>query len=137
MSKKYSEKTCPVCGNVSRRRGLHCSQTCVAKPKRDKKIKEWLNGNHNGMRGKTSTAYWIKSYMIEQHGENCVKCGWGKINPHTNKVPIELNHIDGDFTNNRPENLELICPNCHSLTDSYKGANKKEGRPRNKYYRGL
>jgi len=39
--------------------------------------------------------------------------------------------------NNKIENLEIICPNCHSLTDSYKGANKKEGRPRSKYYRGL
>jgi hypothetical protein len=53
------------------------------------------------------------------------------------KIPIELSHKDGNFMNNKIDNLELICPNCHSLTDSYKGTNKKEGRPRSKYYRGL
>lgn len=137
MPGKYSLKTCPTCGNTSSRRGLYCSQTCVSKPKRDEKIKLWLEGKHNGMRGKTSTAYWIKDYMIEQYGEKCMKCDWKERNPHTGKTPIELNHIDGDHTNNKPENLELLCPCCHSLTDSYKGANKKSGRPRNKYYRGL
>jgi hypothetical protein len=89
------------------------------------------------MRGKTSTARWVKRYLIEQRGEKCEKCGWGKQNPHTGSVPIELSHKDGNFTNNRIDNLELICPNCHALTDSYKGANKKAGRPRSKYYRGL
>jgi len=133
----YSEKTCPTCGKKSRRRGTYCSQTCVAKPKRDEKIKQWLEGNHNGMRGKTQTAKWIKKYMIDTFGEKCMKCGWDERNPHTKNVPIELSHKDGDFTNNDINNLELICPNCHSLTDSYKGANKKKGRPRNKYYRGL
>lgn len=101
------------------------------------KIKSWLNGENNGMRGKTSTAYWIKKYLIEIRGEKCEKCNWSEVNIYTSKIPIELSHIDGDFTNNRIENLELLCPNCHSLTDSHKGANKKKGRPRSKYYRGL
>ena len=137
MPKVYSEKTCPTCGLKSRRRGVYCSQTCVAKPKRDQKIKLWLEGNHNGMRGKTSTAYWIKQYMVETNGEKCMCCGWSERNPRTGKIPIEINHKDGNFMNNKIENLEILCPNCHSLTDNYKGANKKEGRPRNKYYRGL
>jgi hypothetical protein len=137
MPGKYSEKTCPCCGKISRRRANFCSQTCVAKVKRDKKIEDWLNGNHEGMRGKTQTAKWIRDYMIEVSGEKCMSCGWSERNPHTGKVPIELSHKDGNFMNNKIENLEIICPNCHSLTDSYKGANKKEGRPRSKYYRGL
>lgn len=137
MSGVYSEKECPTCGKKSRRAGQFCSQTCVAKPKRDQKIKSWLSGEHSGMRGKTSTAYWIKQYIIDENGEKCMKCGWNEKNTFTGKVPIELSHIDGDFTNNVPDNLELLCPNCHSLTESYKGANKKSGRPRSKYYRGL
>ena len=115
----------------------YCSPQCQNAYQTKPKIEAWLKGTHTGMRGKTSTAYWIKRYLIEQRGEQCEKCGWGKRNTHTGKIPIELSHIDGDFTNNKIENLELICPNCHSLTDSYKGANKKSGRPRSKYYRGL
>jgi 5-methylcytosine-specific restriction endonuclease McrA len=36
---------------------------------------------------------------------------------------MQLHHRDGDGTNNRLENLELICPNCHSQTDTYGGRN--------------
>ena len=115
----------------------YCGFKCQNSHQTKSKVKLWLEGKHDGMRGKTSTAHWIKQYLINNRGEKCEKCGWGIRNPYTKKIPIELNHIDGDFTNNKIENLELICPNCHALTPSYKGANKKVGRPRSKYYRGL
>ncbi|MGV8961879.1 MAG: HNH endonuclease signature motif containing protein [Candidatus Saccharimonadaceae bacterium] len=38
-----------------------------------------------------------------------------------------MDHIDGDSQNNTEINLRLICPNCHSLTESYRGANKGKG----------
>jgi predicted HNH restriction endonuclease len=57
-----------------------------------------------------------------------MQCGWDKINLHTNKVPIELEHIDGNSTNNELSNLKLLCPNCHSLTSTYKALNKGNGR---------
>jgi 5-methylcytosine-specific restriction endonuclease McrA len=41
-----------------------------------------------------------------------------------NSIPLELEHIDGNSSNNKLENLELLCPNCHSLTDTYRGKNK-------------
>jgi hypothetical protein len=137
MPNTFSIKKCPNCGNESRRPNIPCSKKCSNDLKRKEKIQAWLDGKHDGMRGKTATAYWIKQYLIELRGEKCETCGWAERNKYTNKVPIELSHKDGDFTNNKLENLELSCPNCHSLTDSYKGANKKSGRPRSKYYRGL
>ena len=57
-----------------------------------------------------------------------MECGWGEENPKTNKVPIELEHIDGNSNNNELSNLKLLCPNCHSLTPTYKGANRGNGR---------
>ena len=36
---------------------------------------------------------------------------------------LQLHHIDGDRTNNSPENLTFLCPNCHSQTDSFAGKN--------------
>jgi hypothetical protein len=43
---------------------------------------------------------------------------------------VEVEHIDGDWQNNNPENLILLCPNCHSLTPTYRGLNRGRGRAR-------
>lgn len=51
---------------------------------------------------------------------------WSKINPYTNTLPLEIDHIDGNSENNSEDNLRLICPNCHSST--YRGANRGHGR---------
>lgn len=39
-------------------------------------------------------------------------------------IPLELHHIDGNNQNNNLSNLTLLCPNCHALTDNYRGKNK-------------
>ncbi|MFF1338697.1 HNH endonuclease [Streptomyces sp. NPDC058290] len=43
-------------------------------------------------------------------------------------LPLEVDHLDGDWRNNVPENLRLLCPNCHSTTDTYRG--RAKGHPR-------
>ena len=53
----------------------------------------------------------------------CASCGletW-----LDNKIPLEMDHINGDRRDNRLENLRLLCPNCHALTSTYRGKNKK------------
>lgn len=40
------------------------------------------------------------------------------------KINLEVNHIDGDFTNCLLINLEFLCPNCHSQTSKYKNYGK-------------
>ena len=41
-------------------------------------------------------------------------------------IPLELHHIDGDRTNNKIENYQLLCPNCHAFTDSYREKNSRK-----------
>ena len=54
--------------------------------------------------------------------------GFAEVNPITGKVPLEIDHVDGDCYNNRPENLVVLCPNCHSLTPTFRALNKASGR---------
>ena len=63
---------------------------------------------------------------------------WSEVRTlHPNKfVLLEKlkEHIDGNYMNNKEENLILLCPNCHSLTQTYKGANRNHGRQGRKKY---
>lgn len=61
-----------------------------------------------------------------------MKCSECPITDTYNGKPISLqvHHIDGDNSNNELDNLALLCPNCHSQTDSYCG--KKNKKPSNK-----
>ena len=62
----------------------------------------------------------------------------GREKPYTKNIPLEIEHKDGNYKNNKEENLILLCPNCHSLASTYKGANINHGRKkRSKYYIGL
>lgn len=56
----------------------------------------------------------------------CELCGWAQISPD-GRIPVELDHVNGDHSENRLENLWVLCPNCHSLQATDRGKNKKVG----------
>jgi hypothetical protein len=91
-------------------------------------IGRWKAGLEDGMHGKMSTSSHIRRYLFEKYDSQCAKGGWGEVNSYTGKVPLEIEHIDGNYMNNWGENLLLLCPNCHSLTRTAKGANRGNGR---------
>lgn len=41
-------------------------------------------------------------------------------------IPLELHHIDGDRTHNELSNYQLLCPNCHAMTENYRGKNSRK-----------
>lgn len=65
----------------------------------------------------------------------CVKCGREE---GENRVKLQVDHISGVSNDNRLENLRLLCPNCHSLTDTYRARNMAEMRCnlRKDFYKG-
>ena len=128
-------KHCENCGNeLSGNQERFCSHKCHLEFDHKKYIERWLNGEENGMKGEYGLSSHIKRYLLEKHNYCCEKCNWGEVNEHTHTIPLEIHHIDGDYTNNKEENLQVLCPNCHSLTETYKAHNKKGRTGREKYY---
>ena len=103
---------------------------CKTEYEHSEYIKKWKNGEVDGGKGKADVSNHVRKYMFEKHDCKCEKCGWGEKNLMTNKVPLEIHHINGDCKDNREENLQLLCPNCHSLTENYGNLNKKTSKRR-------
>lgn len=112
----------------------YCDNQCQADYQYKEWIIRWKNGQETGLKGDYGISNHLKRYLFKKFDNKCCQCGWGKTNTYSNTIPLEVDHIDGDFRNNAENNLRLLCPNCHSLTETYKGANKGQGRKKRKKY---
>ena len=114
---------CIECGeSLKRSSKKYCSNKCQGLFLRKKTFSEIESGKISFHEDR------FKDYMIHKHGAKCMECGWNKVNQYTGKVPIQLEHVDGNSENNSLINLKLLCPNCHTLTKTWGGANKGNGR---------
>lgn len=118
------------CGRkVSQPTGKSFSNKCQQEFEYREYISRWKAGLESGSRGIIGlVSRHIKRYLMEKYGDRCSSCGWAKRHSLTNSVPLEVNHINGNWLDNREENLALLCPNCHSLTPNYRNLNKGNGR---------
>lgn len=107
---------CLSCGlECGKPEAKYCSKVC----QQDYKLKQLVESGEASSRT-------LKRYLIKTYGNVCFNC---KIDKWNNKeIVMELEHIDGNSENNNLDNLSLLCPNCHSQTPTFKGANKGNGR---------
>lgn len=129
-------KRCLNCDSyVNYKGGKYCSFSCSTEHRKLSVISAWLNGTFDGSRPQSlELSRTIRNFLLSeanyrcQSPDCCVPGGWSQINPTTGKVPLEIDHIDGDSTNNSPSNLIVLCPNCHSLTPTFRALNKNSKR---------
>lgn len=68
----------------------------------------------------------MRKYLAEDRGYACEVCGISKW--QDKQITLHVDHVDGNPADDRPENVRLICPNCHSQTPFLGAANKGRGR---------
>ena len=131
------KRKCKNCGSELKERHqiYFCCSECFSEYKKNQYIKKWKNGEINGVVGEYGISKTIRTFLLEKADYHCELCGWCKKNEFTGKIPLEIHHKDGNFLNNKEENLQVLCPNCHSLTETYKSHNKRGRKFRKKYYK--
>jgi hypothetical protein len=97
----------------------YCSRDCFNQAKKSFTFTKLLDG-------KIKDRSTIKRHFLSEYGQRCQSC---QLEEWLGKpIPLEVDHIDGNAGNNDFNNIRLLCPNCHGLTDTWKGRNKGNGR---------
>ena len=125
---KSATHLCKQCGKVISAKSMFCNDKC--------KI---LHKKHNAMftfkdklaKNTPISKESVRYYLLISREYKCNRCKlseWLKL-----PIPLEVHHKDGNYKNNNDDNLELLCPTCHSITDNYRGKNRGNGRGEYKY----
>ncbi|MGW7369138.1 HNH endonuclease signature motif containing protein [Streptomyces sp. NPDC054841] len=83
---------------------------------------------HDSKRRRTKTVHLRRALFEIGVPEQCARCGTGPVwlgKPMT----LEIDHINGDWSDDRAENLRLLCPNCHAITTTWCRGGKRRPRP--------
>lgn len=125
-SMRYAASLCGMAFSTFKRRAIKLGVyktnqggVGIVKKQRSDRIstQSILDGNHPEYE-----TYKLKLRLINEGyiEDKCSICGWDKKPDSAKYTPCELDHINGNPHDHRLENLRLICPNCHSLTPTYR-----------------
>ena len=156
MNKKTITLTCPICQKVfekdayeykrhKRKREdyvFFCSRACSTKyankasteyhaKNAEEYIKAWLAGKKPGHyvgSNNNKLREYVRTYLFEEADYKCSRCGFSGENEVTGNTILQIHHKDGNSENSSKENLEVLCPNCHAMTDTFMNLNAGSGR---------
>jgi len=140
-------KHCRHCGEVIPRKKCYCNTECNLAYRRkvsNERVLDHLIRNEKELSiglieaedTKKMSSRRIRNFLLRTRERKCSCCQQTHWLDH--EIPLEVDHANGNSSDNSPENLRLICPNCHALTPTYKGKNRGNGRAkrRERYHQG-
>ena len=109
-----------------------CSNSCQMNANLQESFEAWISGQAGCVGIKR-----LRRLVEKRDGYSCSSCGIDEWNG--SRISLEVEHKDGDSSNNSPSNVCFLCPNCHSQTETFKVKNKGNGRHarRERYSMGL
>ncbi len=128
---RQTRALCTKCGVSSRlsNNNSEC-KTC----RKETIVEKWLSGDNSVTLNRSrstglpvDTKSFVKRYLISTRGDKCEVCGWDEKAPGDRSI-IQMDHVNGNCFDNRPENLKLLCPNHHAMTETYGSKNRGSGR---------
>src|SRR5687768_8131976 len=116
-------KQCLGCGRelTKRSQKVYCSLRCQHSSNRARRTAQWLRTGVAS--GGTTAAHYVRQHILDEQDGCCAICGivdeWNEL-----ALVFVLAHIDGDASDNRRENLRMVCPNCDSQLPTFKSRNR-------------
>jgi hypothetical protein len=112
---------CVQCGKKTGKNARnYCSRVCYSAHDIDVKWAEFMAGRFDGH------AQTLRVLVLRLRGRVCGVCGLTEWLGQP--IPLDVDHTDGNPDNNSPENLRMLCKNCHALTPTYGARNRGNGR---------
>ena len=119
--KKMTYSNCVFCNGKAFGGNKYCTPTCQQKSFHEERVKNWHKGDWSG-RGVS----FFKRAVRERDGLRCSVCSISTWNG--SPLTLELEHKNGNSSDNSSSNLCLLCPNCHSQTPTFRAKNRVNGR---------
>ena len=128
------EKKCRYCSyQLLGHQSYFCSKVCSGKYRTKKYLDDWYCELNNGSQESGLISRIIRDHLLEKANSRCqspnccVPGGWSVPNPKIGRPILTIDHIDGNWKNNAPTNLIVLCYNCHTLTPTFNALNAGNG----------